>query len=98
LGDPKRRTTLFRWSVAAIEARRTHMGMPESSITFDEVLVRGRRIEMNPLNNPVLLVVFAAIFFYVLYGVIVAAVRDGILKADEQREKALTELEDGEKR
>lgn len=27
---------------------------------------------MNPLNNPILLVVFAAIFFYVLYGVIVA--------------------------
>jgi len=53
---------------------------------------------MNPLNNPVLLVVFAAIFFYVLYGVIVAAVRDGILKADEQRAKALTELDDGEKR
>jgi hypothetical protein len=53
---------------------------------------------MNPLNNPVLLVVFAAIFFYVLYGVIVAAVRDGILKADEQREKALAELNGGEKR
>jgi len=35
LGDPKRRITLFRWSVAAIEARRTDMGMPESSITLD---------------------------------------------------------------
>ncbi|MBT2533269.1 hypothetical protein J7E83_14300 [Arthrobacter sp. ISL-48] len=23
---------------------------------------------MNPLNNPVLLVVFAAVFFYALYG------------------------------
>lgn len=46
---------------------------------------------MNPLNNPILLVVFVAIFFYVLYGVIRAAVRDGILQADEWREKALTE-------
>ncbi|WP_181151847.1 MULTISPECIES: hypothetical protein [unclassified Arthrobacter] len=53
---------------------------------------------MNPLNNPILLVVFAAIFLYVLYGVIVAAVRDGILQADKQREKALTELNDGERR
>jgi hypothetical protein len=43
---------------------------------------------MNPLDNPVLLMVFAAIFFYVLYGVIRAAVRDGVLQADERREKA----------
>jgi hypothetical protein len=43
---------------------------------------------MNPLDNPVLLVVFAAIFFYVLYGITRAAVRDGILQADERREKA----------
>ncbi|MDQ0118444.1 hypothetical protein J2T22_001622 [Pseudarthrobacter defluvii] len=43
---------------------------------------------MNPLDNPVLLVVFAAVFFYVLYGVIRAAVRDGIFQADERREKA----------
>lgn len=40
---------------------------------------------MNPLDNPVLLVVFAAIF---LYGVIRAAVRDGVLQANERREKA----------
>lgn len=53
---------------------------------------------MNPLNSPVLLVVFAAIFFYVLYGVIRAAVRDGILQADERRVKALTELDGGERR
>jgi hypothetical protein len=29
---------------------------------------------------------FAAIFFYVLYGVIRAGVRDGILQADDRRE------------
>lgn len=43
---------------------------------------------MSPLNNPVLLAVFSAVFFYVLYGVIRAAVRDGILQADERRQKA----------
>jgi hypothetical protein len=43
---------------------------------------------MNPHNNPVLLVVFAAVFFYVLYGVIRAAVRDGIIQTDERRQKA----------
>lgn len=43
---------------------------------------------MSPLNNPVLLVVFAAVFFYVLYGVVRAAVRDGILQADERRKEA----------
>ncbi|MEJ1177671.1 MULTISPECIES: hypothetical protein [unclassified Pseudarthrobacter] len=52
---------------------------------------------MNPLNNPVLFVVFAAVFFYVLYGVIRAAVRDGILQADERREKARLELNSGER-
>jgi hypothetical protein len=36
----------------------------------------------------VLSLVFAAIFFYVLYGVIRAAVRDGILQAAERREQA----------
>lgn len=52
---------------------------------------------MNLLNNPVLLVVFAAVFFYVLYGVIRAAVRDGILQADERREKARIGLNSGER-
>jgi hypothetical protein len=46
--------------------------------------------EIVGLDNPVLLVVFAAVFFYVLYGVIRAAVRDGILQADERRQKART--------
>lgn len=53
---------------------------------------------MNPLNNPVLLVVLAAVFFYVLYGVIRAAVRDGILQADERREKASIENRSAEQR
>ena len=43
---------------------------------------------MNPLNNLILTVLFAAVFFYVLYSVIRAAVRDGILQADERRDKA----------
>ena len=42
---------------------------------------------MTALENPVLAVVFAAIFFYVLYGVIRAAVRDGIIQADERRQR-----------
>ncbi len=37
---------------------------------------------MNEANGLVLGVVFIAVFFYVLYGVIRAAVRDGILQAD----------------
>lgn len=40
------------------------------------------------IDNLVLAVVFAAVFFYVLYGVVRAAVRDGILQADERRQKA----------
>lgn len=39
------------------------------------------------LDNLVLAVVFAAVVFYVLYGVIRAAVREGILQADERRQK-----------
>lgn len=39
------------------------------------------------LDSIVLTVVTAAIFFYVLYGVIRAAVRDGILQADERRQQ-----------
>jgi hypothetical protein len=41
---------------------------------------------MMAIDNLVLAVVFAAVFFYVLYGVIRAAVRDGILQADERRQ------------
>ncbi|MET4147241.1 hypothetical protein [Arthrobacter sp. UYEF21] len=90
-------------------AQWTDMGMPESSISLDGLQLRdaaagvqkywpeGRRAGMNPLNNPVLLVVFAAVFFYVLYGVIRAAVRDGILQADERREKARSGLNSGER-
>jgi hypothetical protein len=40
------------------------------------------------LDSLVLTVVFSAVFFYILYGVIRAAVRDGILQADERRQKA----------
>ncbi|WP_285314560.1 hypothetical protein [Pseudarthrobacter sp. fls2-241-R2A-168] len=43
---------------------------------------------MMVLDILVLTVVFAAVFFYVLYGVIRAAVRDGILQADERRQQA----------
>jgi hypothetical protein len=43
---------------------------------------------MTDLNAIVLAVVFTAIFFYVLYGVIRAAVRDGITQAYEQRQHA----------
>lgn len=40
---------------------------------------------MMALDSLVLAVLFAAVFFYVLYGVTRAAVRDGILQADERR-------------
>ncbi len=40
---------------------------------------------MMALDSLVLAVVFAAVFFYLLYGVIRAAVRDGILQADERQ-------------
>jgi hypothetical protein len=36
----------------------------------------------------ILLVVFPAIFFYILYGVIRAATRDGILAAKQAKETA----------
>lgn len=40
----------------------------------------------------ILLVVFPAIFFYVLYGVIRAATRDGIIAAKKaERDRAATE-------
>lgn len=37
------------------------------------------------MNGLVLTVTFAAIFFYVLHGVVRSAVRDGILQAEEKR-------------
>lgn len=43
---------------------------------------------MMPLDSLVLTVHFAAVFFYVLYGVIRAPVRDGILHAEERRRVA----------
>lgn len=39
-------------------------------------------------DNMILAMVFSAVFFYVLYGVVRAAVRDGIVQADERRQKA----------
>lgn len=43
---------------------------------------------MDPsfLNSVVLFVVFSAIFFYVLFGVVKAAVREGIEQAWQRRE------------
>jgi hypothetical protein len=46
---------------------------------------------MGELNALVLNLVFAAIFFYVLYGVIRAGVRDGILAADRRRARDASE-------
>jgi hypothetical protein len=43
---------------------------------------------MADFNFLVLAVLFSAIVFYVLYGVIRAAVRDGIIQADERRQHA----------
>ncbi|SEQ59498.1 hypothetical protein [Arthrobacter sp. OV608] len=50
---------------------------------------------MMALDSLVLTVVFAAVFFYVLYGVIRVAVREGILQADEQRQKARVGVNSG---
>ena len=41
----------------------------------------------------VLYIIFGAIFFYILYGVVRAAVRDGILQADERRATRAGELD-----
>lgn len=41
----------------------------------------------------VLYIIFGAIFFYILYGVVRAAVRDGILQADERRARRSGELD-----
>jgi hypothetical protein len=40
---------------------------------------------MGELNALVLYIVFTGIFFYLLYGVIRAGVRDGIRAADKRR-------------
>lgn len=45
-------------------------------------------MDAEPLNSIVLSVVGAAVFFYILYGVIRAAVRDGIVEARWQAEKS----------
>jgi len=46
---------------------------------------------MGNVTGLVLYVLFGAVFFYILYGVIRAAVRDGILQADERRERRAAE-------
>ena len=46
---------------------------------------------MGDLTGLVLFALFGAIFFYILYGVIRAAVRDGILQADERRRRSAAE-------
>lgn len=47
---------------------------------------------MGDLTGLVLFVLIGAVFFYILYGVIRAAVRDGILQADERRARRSEEL------
>jgi hypothetical protein len=47
-------------------------------------------------DNIVLNLVFAAIFFYVLYGVIRAAVRDGIGQAEERRRQRSDSADSGQ--
>lgn len=42
---------------------------------------------MMALDSLALAVVFAAVFFYILYGVVRAAVRDGILQAADRQQK-----------
>jgi hypothetical protein len=46
---------------------------------------------MGNLTGLVLYAVFTAIFFYLLYGVIRAGVRDGILAADRRRAAATSD-------
>lgn len=50
-------------------------------------------MDAGPLNFVVLLAVGAAVFFYVLYLVIRAAVRDGIVRADERRTADIADSE-----
>jgi len=49
---------------------------------------------MGDFTGLVLFVLFGAVFFYILYGVIRAAVRDGIGQADERRRRRATEESD----
>lgn len=42
---------------------------------------------MGDFTGLVLFVLFGAVFFYILYGVIRAAVRDGIGQAEERRRR-----------
>ncbi|TQJ39990.1 hypothetical protein FBY33_2029 [Arthrobacter sp. SLBN-112] len=49
---------------------------------------------MANFTGPVLFVLFGAIFFYILYGVVRAAVRDGIGQADERRRRRVEEESD----
>lgn len=45
-------------------------------------------MDADALNSIILTVVGAALFFYILYGVIRAATRDGIIDARRQADKA----------
>src|SRR3954453_1438243 len=55
---------------------------------------RRRTPTMGDFTGLVLFVLFGAVFFYILYGVIRAAVRDGIGQADERRRRRATEESD----
>lgn len=44
-------------------------------------------MDAGPLNAILLTAVLAAVFFYILYGIIRAATRDGIIEARRQAEK-----------
>ena len=47
---------------------------------------------MGDFTGLVLFVLVGVVFFYILYGVIRAAVRDGILQADERRARRSEQL------
>ena len=51
---------------------------------------------MTSPDNIVLNLVFAAIFFYILYGVIRAAVRDGIGQAEDRRRQRSDSADSGQ--
>ncbi|MFB8371481.1 hypothetical protein ACFC25_19190 [Pseudarthrobacter sp. NPDC055928] len=55
-------------------------------------------MDANPLNFLVLCAVGAAVFFYVLYGVVRAATLDGIIDAARQAEKAKASGDESELR
>ncbi len=46
---------------------------------------------MGNATGLVLLALVGAVFFYILYGVVRAAVRDGILQADERRRRRVAD-------